>query len=74
MSRLDTIVYLADALEPGRDFPEREGLEALAFDDLDRALAAVLRSSIAYLRTRGLVAAPQTLVALETLERTPLSA
>lgn len=74
MSRLDTIVYLADALEPGRDFPEREGFESLAFDDLDLALAAVLRSSLAYLRTRGLAAAPDTLLALETLERTPISA
>jgi predicted HD superfamily hydrolase involved in NAD metabolism len=74
MSGLDTIVYLADALEPGRDFPEREDLEALAFEDLERALAAVLHSSIAYLRARGLAPAPQTLAALETLERTPLSA
>ena len=77
MSRLDTIVYLADGLEPGRDFREREGLERLAFRDLDRALQAVLTGSVAYLQTRGLEAAPQTLAALaryDALERTPLSA
>jgi predicted HD superfamily hydrolase involved in NAD metabolism len=77
MSRLDAIVYVADGLEPGRDFPEREALERLAFADLDRALEAVLRSSLRYLRTRGLEAAPQTLAALsryDSLERTPLSA
>jgi predicted HD superfamily hydrolase involved in NAD metabolism len=77
MSRLDAIVYVADGLEPGRDFPEREAMERLAFADLDRALEAVLRSSVRYLRTRGLEAAPQTLAALtryDSLERTPLSA
>jgi predicted HD superfamily hydrolase involved in NAD metabolism len=77
MSRLDAIVYVADGLEPGRDFPEREAMERLAFADLDRALEAVLRSSLGYLRKRGLEAAPQTLAALsryDSLERTPLSA
>jgi predicted HD superfamily hydrolase involved in NAD metabolism len=77
MSRLDAIVYVADGLEPGRDFPEREAMERLAFEDLDRALEAVLRSSLRYLRKRGLEAAPQTLAALtryDSLERTPLSA
>jgi predicted HD superfamily hydrolase involved in NAD metabolism len=77
MSRLTTIVYLADGLEPGRSFPERETLEALAFRDLGAALEAVLRSSIAHLAARGLEAAPQTVAALaryESLERTPLSA
>ncbi len=77
MSRLDAIVYVADGLEPGRDFPEREAMERLAFADLDRGLEAVLRSSLRYLRTRGLEAAPQTLAALrryDSLERTPLSA
>lgn len=77
MSRLDSIVYLADALEPGREYAGRAAYEALAFRDLDAAMLAVLRSSLAYLRERGLEAAPQTLEALaafETLERSPLSA
>ena len=76
MSRLDTIVYLADALEPGRDYPERAALEALAFANLEAALCAVLRSSVEYLQERGLEAAPQTLAALAALdpERKPLFA
>jgi predicted HD superfamily hydrolase involved in NAD metabolism len=77
MTRLDAIVYLADGLEPGRHFPEREALESLAFRDLDAAMRALLESSLAYLRARGLEAAPQTIAALETYrttERTPLSA
>jgi predicted HD superfamily hydrolase involved in NAD metabolism len=77
MSRLDAIVYLADGLEPGRAFPERAAYEALAFENLETALATVLRSSIAHLRKNGLEPAPQTLAALaayEPPERSSLSA
>jgi predicted HD superfamily hydrolase involved in NAD metabolism len=68
MSRLDAIVYLADALEPGRDYPERASLERLAFANLDDAMVAVIRSSFAYLRGRNLPIAPQTLEALAHFE------
>jgi predicted HD superfamily hydrolase involved in NAD metabolism len=63
MSPLDKVVYLADGLEPGRDFADRAALAALAFRDLDAALRASVASSIAYLRERGLAVAPQTLAA-----------
>jgi len=68
MTPLDTIVYLADALEPGRTYAERESFEALALVDLDAAMVAVLRSSLEYLANRRLEAAPQTFAALTTLE------
>ncbi len=77
MSRLDQIVYLADGLEPGRDFEQRAPLEALAFDDLEAAMNATLRASVAYVRARNLEAAPATLAALRSLEareRRPLPA
>jgi len=77
MSQLDAIVYLADGLEPGRDFKERAALEALAFEDPVAAMRAILRSSIAHLRSRNLEPAPKTLAALaayDRLERSPLSA
>ncbi len=77
MSRLDCIVYLADALEPGRAYPERARFEALAFRNLNEAMRAVLGSTLTYLRERGLEAAPQTLAAaaaFDSLERSPLSA
>lgn len=65
MSPLDKVVYLADGLEPGRDFADRAALAALAYRDLDAAMHALLASSIAYLRKRGLAVAPQTLAAAE---------
>jgi predicted HD superfamily hydrolase involved in NAD metabolism len=63
MSPLDAVVYLADGLEPGRDFADRAELAALAFRDLDAAMRAVLASSIAYLRARGLAVSPHTIAA-----------
>jgi predicted HD superfamily hydrolase involved in NAD metabolism len=72
MSSLDTVLYLADGLEPGRNFPERAGLLDLAFRDLDAAMHAVLSSSLAYLRERNLAAAPQTLAALAAFSHEPI--
>ena len=63
MSPLDAVVYLADGLEPGREYPERAALADLAERDLDAAMRALIVSSIDYLRRRGLAVAPQTLEA-----------
>jgi len=63
MTDLDAVVYLADGLEPGRDFAERAALYALAETDLNAAMRAVLSNSIVYLHERGLAVAPQTLAA-----------
>jgi len=60
MSRLDTIVFLADGLEPGRTFAARAGYEQLALRDLSAAMRAVLTSTAGYLHERGLEIAPQT--------------
>lgn len=70
MSPLDAVVYLADGLEPGRDYPERAALAALAERDLQAALRAVLASTIDYLRQRGVPVAPQTLAAAAGLRLT----
>jgi len=63
MTTLDEIVYLADSLEPGRDFPERANLAALARRNLNAAMDATLRSQITYVRARRGEVAPQTLAA-----------
>jgi len=63
MSPLDAVVYLADGLEPGRDFADRAQLAELALRDLDAAMRAVLASSLAYLAARGAAISPQTLAA-----------
>jgi predicted HD superfamily hydrolase involved in NAD metabolism len=63
MSPLDAVVYLADGLEPGRDFADRAELADLAHADLHAAMSAMLRSSIAHEERQGRALAPQTLAA-----------
>ncbi len=69
MTAFDAVVYLADALEPGRDYPAREALAALAFDDLDLAMHDVIHSSVDHLMLRGEAVAPETAVALTCYQR-----
>jgi predicted HD superfamily hydrolase involved in NAD metabolism len=64
MSRLDTILYLADALEPGRDYADRAALANIAQHDLNAALRATLASTRDAMLSRGRRIAPQTLAAL----------
>jgi predicted HD superfamily hydrolase involved in NAD metabolism len=71
MSPLDEILYLADGLEPGRDYPERASHLGVAYVDLAAAMRLVLRSSMDYVRARGLSVAPQTEAALRRYEHTP---
>jgi predicted HD superfamily hydrolase involved in NAD metabolism len=66
MSPLDCILYLADGLEPGRDFRERAELAALAERDLAEAMRATIRSTLRYLTQRHLPIAPQTAAAMHT--------
>jgi predicted HD superfamily hydrolase involved in NAD metabolism len=66
MSPLDCILYLADGLEPGRDFSERQELAALARCDLNAAMRATIASSLRYLTHRQLPLAPQTAAAMKT--------
>jgi predicted HD superfamily hydrolase involved in NAD metabolism len=70
MSELDCIVYLADGLEPGRDFEARAALWDLAMRDLDAATLAAIENSIDYLQRRGAAVAPQTIAALHACRQT----
>lgn len=60
MSPLDCAVYLADGLEPARDFPHRRELWDAALRDLDEGMRGVLRSTLRYLVRKGIPVAPQT--------------
>jgi predicted HD superfamily hydrolase involved in NAD metabolism len=60
MSPLDCAVYLADGLEPGREYSERRDLWELATRDLADAMRAVLQSTLRYLARKGIPIAPQT--------------
>lgn len=53
MSLLEKIVYLADYMEPNRDFEGVDKLRRLCYTDLDAALALGLDMSIGDLKARG---------------------
>lgn len=69
MSLLEKILYLADYMEPNRDFDGVERLRALAGTDLDAALILGLEMSIAQLEGRGRAVAADSRAALEYLLR-----
>ena len=69
MSPLARALFLADALEPQRSYPERAQLWELALQDLDAAMYATLESTIAYARSRGYEIATRTKAAWDTFSR-----
>ncbi|MEN6326850.1 MAG: bis(5'-nucleosyl)-tetraphosphatase (symmetrical) YqeK [Syntrophomonas sp.] len=48
MNDLDKIIYLADMIEPGRDYPAMQRLSCLAFRELDEAMLFGIESTIKY--------------------------
>ncbi len=53
MTTLQKILYLADMIEPTRDFPGVEKIRALAYEDLDAALVLAFSMSMEEVRSRG---------------------
>ena len=53
MDQLARIVYIADYIEPGRDFPGVDALRQIAYRDLDLGMLAGLDHTISYLIQRG---------------------
>lgn len=53
MTTLEKIIYLADYIEPTRDFGGLTELRALAFQDLDRAVLLGLKMAVHDLKKRG---------------------
>lgn len=59
MSLLDKIIYIADKVEPGRNYPGVEKLRDLAFQDLNTCLLACLDNSIKFSLDRGFMLHPE---------------
>lgn len=67
MSKLDKIIFLADAIEPGRAYDGLERLQTVAHNDLDEATMLALEASInSVLRVGGYVA-PKSVAAHNAL-------
>ena len=69
MTLPEKILYMADYIEPNRDFPEVAEMRALAFTDLDRAVLMGVELTIAEMTERGLPIHPNTLGAAASLRK-----
>jgi len=58
MNLLEKIIYVADYMEPNRDFPGVERLRELAFSDLDAALRLGLEMTLEHLKRQGSEVSP----------------
>jgi len=67
MSLLEKIIYIADAIEPNRDYEGVENLRKLVFEDLDRALLEYTNGSILHVVQSGKLLHPNTVDARNDL-------
>ncbi len=65
MTLLEKVMYMADYIEPNRDFEGVEPLRALAYENLDRAMLLGFEMSLEDIRSRGEEPHRDTLDALQ---------
>ena len=69
MNLLETIIYVADYMEPNRSFPGVEQLRELAFSNLTAALKLGLEMTLEHLKEQGNEVSPESRDALVWLNR-----
>ena len=70
MNLLEKIIYVADYVEPNRDFPGVEELRSLAYTDITKALKLGLQNTLNLLHRQGSEISPESMEALFFLEYT----
>ncbi|MBR5000396.1 MAG: nicotinate-nucleotide adenylyltransferase [Firmicutes bacterium] len=73
MTVLEKILFLADAIEPNRNYPGVDDLRAMAEYDLDKACLMSLTRTIEYVKSQGQELDPRTQEAAEDLRYTMYS-
>ncbi len=68
MNLLEKIIYVADYMEPNRDFPGVDRLRRLAYTDITQALKLGLEMTLAMLKEQGRDISPESRDALLYLE------
>lgn len=69
MTTLEKIIYIADYMEPNRDFPGVEQLRELAYSDLDAAVLMGLEMAVAHVRRQGAIVGKHSLEAIAFLTK-----
>ena len=68
MTTLEKIIYVADVIEPSREFDGIESLRELAFEDLDKAVIECTNATIAYNEKKGKPVHPNAYELIKDLE------
>lgn len=68
MTKLEKIIYVADYIEPNRDFPGVEALRRTALRDLDAGVAMGLKMTLEHLKEQGKIVSPLSAAALEAFQ------
>lgn len=68
MTKLDQILFLADAIEPARKYPGVERIRTLSYEDLDKACIRSLERTVEYIREKGEYLDPDTEAAKDDLK------
>lgn len=68
MTLLEKILYIADYMEPHRDFPGVDDLRRLAYQDLDRAVLRGCEMSVREMAEKGRIVHPNTYAAIASLK------
>lgn len=63
MSILDKIIYVADMIEPMRDFPGVDEIRKAAYEDIDKAFIMGLKQSIVFNAEKNKIIHPDTISA-----------
>lgn len=71
MSLLEKIIYVADYMEPNRNFPGVDKLRQLAFTDIDAALKLGLEMTLRQLQEQGSTVSVESREALDYLNQLP---
>lgn len=66
MTLLEKVIFLADYIEPGRNFPGLDEVRKLADEDLDAAVAQALSNTIQFLLQQKQKVYPETIAAYNT--------
>ena len=69
MNLLEKIIYVADYMEPNRDFPGVETLRELAYSDITAALKLGLEMTLVHLKHQGSEVSPESREALAWLNQ-----
>ncbi|WP_071460198.1 bis(5'-nucleosyl)-tetraphosphatase (symmetrical) YqeK [Bacillus massilinigeriensis] len=67
MTLLEKVIYLADYIEPGRQFPGVEEVRGLAENDLNVALVQAIKNTVSFLFKRNQPIYPDTFLTYNSL-------